>query len=52
MNIVEVRSLPNGMTNPYIKLSIETPQVSTYMAQDIGQTPAQSNENPVYNARF
>lgn len=40
------------MLNPFIKLSIERPAAGRIVAIEIGETPKQTHENPVYNRRF
>lgn len=52
INIVEVRNLPPQMVRPYIKLTLERPVDNQMLTLDIGETPSQTYENPVYNKRF
>lgn len=52
LHIVEVRNLPSKILRPYIKLTLERPLNGRIQAIDIGETPNQTFENPVYNRRF
>ena len=49
-----MRNLPEKMLRPYIKLQLERPMAhdGRIVSENIGETPSQTYENPVYNKRF
>lgn len=40
------------MTKPFIKVFLERPVNGRIVSMDIGETPPQTYENPVYNKRL